>query len=71
LTDSPETNKIEEDYIKKKEKGNKKNPVKRRLLQFKKNTQHPSNIRATRPTVKRRIQRKKKNKEEKPNKENI
>lgn len=71
LTDSPETNKIEEDYMRKKEKENKKDAVKRRLLPLKENNQHQSNIPATRPTVKRRIQRENKINEDKADKENI
>jgi hypothetical protein len=71
LIDLPEIRKIEEDYMKKKDKENKKDAVKRRLLPLKEVTQHPSNIPATRPTVKRRIQRENKNKEDKADKENI
>ncbi|EFX64691.1 hypothetical protein DAPPUDRAFT_117940 [Daphnia pulex] len=66
--DLPEIRKIEEDYMKKKDKENKKDAVKRRLLPLKEVTQHPSNIPATRPTVKRRIQRENKNNEDKARK---
>jgi hypothetical protein len=53
LIDLPEIRKVEEDNMKKKDKENKKDAVKRRLLPLKEVTQHPSNIPATRPTVKR------------------
>lgn len=68
LTDTPETDKIEEDYINKQEKEKKKNAVKRRLVPLRDNT---LNVPATRSIVDRKIPRKEKNKVEESIKENM